>query len=189
MGKTPIRWGLKNKLLQLLTMLGIYENPAFNVALARYKGAKIGEGTAIYRTSLDLNACFLLEVGARCAITGATLLNHDASTGPVTGHSRLGRITIGNDVFIGKGSIILPNVTIGDRVIVGAGSVVTKDIPSGTVAAGNPARVVGSYAAFCEKHKQALKTRPVFAKRPETMDEREREEALLLLSDGHGYCK
>ena len=47
-------------------------------------------------------------------------------------------ITIGNRVWIGAGSIILPGVTIGDDTVIGAGSVVTKDIPSGVVAFGNP---------------------------------------------------
>ncbi len=42
---------------------------------------------------------------------------------------------------IGSGATILPNVTIGENAIVGAGSVVTKDVPPGTIAAGNPARV------------------------------------------------
>ena len=51
-------------------------------------------------------------------------------------------IHIGNRVWIGAGSIILPGVTIGDDSVIGAGSVVTKDIPSGVVAVGSPCRVV-----------------------------------------------
>ena len=51
-------------------------------------------------------------------------------------------VTIGTDVWVGGGAIILPGVTIGDRVVIGAGSVVTRDIPSGVFAAGNPCRVV-----------------------------------------------
>lgn len=47
-------------------------------------------------------------------------------------------VTIGNDVWIGGGVIIMPGVTIGDNVVIGAGSVVTKDIPSNCVAYGNP---------------------------------------------------
>lgn len=50
-------------------------------------------------------------------------------------------ITIGNSVWIGASVTILPGITIGDDVVIGAGSVVTKDIPSGSVAYGNPCRV------------------------------------------------
>ena len=51
-------------------------------------------------------------------------------------------ITIGRNVWIGGGAIVLPGVTIGDDTVVGAGSVVTRDLPAGAVAVGNPARVV-----------------------------------------------
>lgn len=51
-------------------------------------------------------------------------------------------VTIGNNVWIGGSVTILPGVTIGDNVTIGAGSVVVKDIPSNSVAVGNPARVV-----------------------------------------------
>ncbi|MBD5387188.1 sugar O-acetyltransferase [bacterium] len=51
-------------------------------------------------------------------------------------------VTIGNSVWIGGSTTILPGVTIGDNVVIGAGSVVTKDIPSNVVAVGNPAKVI-----------------------------------------------
>lgn len=51
-------------------------------------------------------------------------------------------ITIGNNVWVGGGTIICPGVKIGDNVTIGAGSVVTKDIPDNVVAAGNPCRVI-----------------------------------------------
>jgi maltose O-acetyltransferase len=47
-------------------------------------------------------------------------------------------ITIGDDVWIGGGAIILPGVTVGDRAVIGAGSVVVKDVPRDVVAVGNP---------------------------------------------------
>ena len=53
-----------------------------------------------------------------------------------------GNITIGNDVWIGYGAIILSGVTIGDGAIVGAHSLVTKDIPPYTIAGGVPARPI-----------------------------------------------
>ena len=51
-------------------------------------------------------------------------------------------VTIGEDVWVGGGAIVLPGVTIGDRAVIGAGSVVTRDVPADVFAAGNPCRVV-----------------------------------------------
>lgn len=67
------------------------------------------------------------------------------STDPVERNSRQEwalPVTIGNNVWIGGSVTILPGVTIGDNVTIGAGSVVVGDIPSDSVAVGNPARVV-----------------------------------------------
>lgn len=52
-------------------------------------------------------------------------------------------ITIEDDVFIGMRALILKGVTVGRGAVVGAGSVVTKDVPRGSIVAGNPAKVVG----------------------------------------------
>ena len=60
-------------------------------------------------------------------------------------------ITIGNNVYIGNDVIILPGVSIGDNVIIGAGAVVTKNIPSDSVAAGVPARVIKPIQEYFEK--------------------------------------
>ncbi|NQX27704.1 sugar O-acetyltransferase [Microbacteriaceae bacterium VKM Ac-2854] len=51
-------------------------------------------------------------------------------------------ITIGDNVWLGGGAIVLPGVTIGENSVIGAGAVVTKDVPANSVAVGNPARVV-----------------------------------------------
>jgi maltose O-acetyltransferase len=51
-------------------------------------------------------------------------------------------VTIGADVWVGGGAIILPGVTIGDKAVIGAGSVVTRNIPPSVFAAGNPCRVI-----------------------------------------------
>lgn len=54
-------------------------------------------------------------------------------------------VTLGNNVWIGGGSVILPGVTIGDNTTIGAGSVVTKSIPATCLAAGNPCKVIKQY--------------------------------------------
>ena len=51
-------------------------------------------------------------------------------------------VTIGNNVWICTGAIVLPGVTIGDNSVIGAGSVVTSDIPQNSLAVGNPCRVI-----------------------------------------------
>ena len=56
--------------------------------------------------------------------------------------TRTAPVTIGNNVWIGGGAILLPGVTIGDNVVIGAGSVVTHDIPANSVAVGSPCRVI-----------------------------------------------
>lgn len=56
-------------------------------------------------------------------------------------------VTIGNNVWIGGGSIICPGVTVGDNSTIGAGSVVTRDIPPNVFAAGNPCRVIRELGA------------------------------------------
>lgn len=52
------------------------------------------------------------------------------------------KVTIGDNVWIGGNTVILPGVHIGSNTVIGAGSVVSKDIPDWTVAAGNPCRVI-----------------------------------------------
>ena len=51
-------------------------------------------------------------------------------------------INIGEDVWLGGGTIVCPGVNIGDRTVIGAGSVVIKDIPSDVFAAGNPCKII-----------------------------------------------
>lgn len=54
-------------------------------------------------------------------------------------------VTIGNGNWFGNGSMVMPGVTVGDKCVIGAGSIVTKDIPSYSMVAGNPARVIKQY--------------------------------------------
>ena len=91
------------------------------------------------------------------------ILAHDASTKMHLGYTRIGKVTIGNRVFIGAGSIIMPGVTIEDNCIIGSGSIVTKDIQSNTVACGNPAKMICKLDKFLIKHRQGMEKYPVFS--------------------------
>lgn len=117
---------------------------------ARKLGVVIGQDCRIYMSQWGSEP-FLVSVGDKVTITsGVKILTHDGSTWLFNDESgvryqRYAPVKIGSNVFIGVNSIIMPGVTIGDRVVVGAGSVVTKDVPSGVVVAGNPARKILSY--------------------------------------------
>jgi carbonic anhydrase/acetyltransferase-like protein (isoleucine patch superfamily) len=63
-------------------------------------------------------------------------------------------IVVGNNVYIGNNTTILPGVHIGNNVVIGAGSVVARDIPDNTVAVGNPARVIKTADEYFEKLKR-----------------------------------
>lgn len=63
----------------------------------------------------------------------------------------LGPIAIGDNVMIGARSIILPNVKIGNNVVIGAGSIISKDVPSNSVVAGVPAKVIGDFDSFAKR--------------------------------------
>lgn len=126
---------------------------------------RVGEGTEI-RPPLYLDYGSNLTIGARCfanfglvALDVAPITIGDdvqfgpnvqllTPTHPVEPEPRRQKwesarpITIGDNVWIGGGAIVLPGVTIGENTVVGAGSVVTRDLPANVVAVGNPARVV-----------------------------------------------
>lgn len=65
-----------------------------------------------------------------------------------------GKVEIGDFVYLGTNSLIMPGVTIGSHVIVAAGSVVTKSIPSNVVVGGNPAKIICAIDEFYEKNKK-----------------------------------
>jgi len=89
-----------------------------------------------------------------------------------------GPITVGDNVFFGNGAIILPGVTIGDNCVIGAGAIVTKDIPSNSVVAGIPAKVLGDINGYKEKVKRngTMKTNKLSAKEKEIAIKREHPE-------------
>lgn len=85
------------------------------------------------------------------------LLAHDASTKNGLGYTKIGKINIGNNVFVGAYSVILPNTKIGNNVVIGANSIVTKDIEENSVVAGNPAKFICTYDEYINKNKEKIK--------------------------------
>lgn len=89
----------------------------------------VGEGVEI-RPTLRVDYGFNIHIGAR-TFANWGLVAADVAT-----------ITIGDNVWLGGGVIVLPGVTIGDNTVVGAGSVVVRDLPANVLAVGNPASVI-----------------------------------------------
>ena len=137
-------------------------NPKTELDVLKERGLKVGKNLQFYNSQIDYGHCWLVEIGDDVTITNSTILAHDASTKLYFGKSKIGRVKIGNRVFIGYNSLILCNVTIGNDVIVAAGSIVTRNIPDNSIVAGNPARVIGMTADYLEKHKHNLKVKPVY---------------------------
>lgn len=86
-----------------------------------------------------------IEIGPGVSIISA---NHDPSN--YRKHIKSKPIQIGNHVWIGANTTILPEVIIGNNVIIGANSVVTKNIPNNVIAAGNPCKVIKEKAPYTE---------------------------------------
>ena len=112
---------------------------------------------------LDPSHCWLIEIGDDVTMAPRVhILCHDASTKTFLNYTKIGRVTIGSNVFIGAESVVLPGVTIGNNVVIGAGSIVTHDIPDGMVAMGNPARVVCSLEQYLQKERTRMEESPCY---------------------------
>jgi acetyltransferase-like isoleucine patch superfamily enzyme len=109
-------------------------------------GGHLEMGMKSFINDCSTVTCFNhIKIGSGCAISwSANILDANIHELVVDGEPqpRSKHVTIGDNVWVGTGATILPGVTIGDGSVVAAGSVVTSDIPSKTVAAGNPARIV-----------------------------------------------
>lgn len=127
-------------------------------------GMKVGQNFGrLNGVILDPSHCWLIEIGDNVTMAPRVhILCHDASTKVHLGYTKIGRVTIGDRVFIGAESVVLPGVTIGDDVIIGANSTVTHDIPAGSVAVGSPARVICSTQEYLAKEKARMASAPCY---------------------------
>ena len=154
----------------------------------RKRGVRIGENVELISCDVDYGHGYLIEIGDNCIITHTTILSHDASTKIHLGYSKVGRVKIGSNVFIGQGSVVLPGVTIGDNVVVGAGTVVRDDIPDNSVVMGNPMKIICTMEHYIEKHKQNMLTYPVYTTYWEDKSEEEKQKMIKDLEGGRiGY--
>jgi galactoside O-acetyltransferase len=148
------------------------------VIIQGFGNLSLGAGTHVERNCTLLCGSGSLRLGARCYLNqnvrvgssgGEVRIGDEVMVGPnvvidPSTHTRSrtdvpmkaqpllhGRIVIGDDVWLGANCVVLRGVTIGGGCIVGAGAVVTRDLPPGTIAAGVPARAIGTRDAENQK--------------------------------------
>lgn len=124
----------------------IRRNP---VSYARKIGVRIGDGSHIYAPSHDMFGSdpYLIRIGRDVHITnGVKFITHDGGT--LIFRSRFpdldysAPIIIGDNVYLGTNCILLPGVRVGNDCVVAAGAVVARDVPSGSVVGGVPAKFI-----------------------------------------------
>jgi len=151
---------MNRKLKRIIKFLkrNIYMFFSTQDAYARSLGVSVGKNCRIYGTDFGSEP-FLITIGNNVTIASRVrIMTHNGSAALIKDNKgrryQYQRVTIGDNVFIGMNTLILPGVIIGSNVIIGAGAVVTKSIPDGMIVAGNPARKIG---AFSEYRDRALK--------------------------------
>ena len=121
----------------------------------RLRGTKIGKNVDIsHGVFLEESFPELIEIEDNVDISpNVIIVTHDSSNRCLdsTLSIKKGKVIIKRNAYVGAGAIILPGVTIGEFAIVAAGAVVTKDVPSRTIVAGVPARVIGSVDDYLKK--------------------------------------
>lgn len=127
------------------------------VAIARRMGVKVGRSCRLYSTNFSSEP-FLISIGDHVTITdNVQFITHDGAVWVFRKkHPNIdlfGEIKIGNNVFVGLNSILLPGTEIGNNVIVAAGSVLKGIYPSDSVVGGVPAKVICSIDDYFSKNK------------------------------------
>jgi maltose O-acetyltransferase len=119
------------------------------------------------RVYVDLMFAWAITIGANVRIAhDVRIIAHDAAVKHLTGYTEVRPVVIGDGCYIGAGAIILPGTKIGNGAIIGAGSVVRGEVPAGSVAAGNPARVIGEAGDLRDRHIQLQTQVRCFDQRP-----------------------
>lgn len=150
---------VRNKMNRFTFLGKIYYKTLYKinrVKCIRDMGVNVGNNLHIYGNVNFGTEPWLITLGDNVHITdGVKFICHDGGTllfrDRVPDLEITAPIRLGNCVYVGNNVIFLPGVTIGDNVIIGAGAVVSKSIPSNSVVAGVPARVIKSADEYFEK--------------------------------------
>jgi len=147
---------MRDMLLNVLDFLGIKKK--------KVKEYKIGN-LKYHNSIVDSLVPEFVEIGDNfISAPGSLILAHDASLLYHYGEYRVEKTIIGNNVFLGANSVVLPGVKVGDGAIIGAGSVVTKDVDEYCVVAGNPAQKISTV----EEYRNKCDERDILVKAPES---------------------
>lgn len=130
----------------------------YNIEYAKNLGVRVGKNCRFFSTSFSTEP-FLIEIGDHVTITdGVQFITHDGGVWVFREQypdiELFGRIKIGNNVFIGLNSIILPNTEIDDNCIIAAGSVVKGKFEANSIIAGVPAKKISSIDDYFERNKE-----------------------------------
>ncbi|MCF3112121.1 acyltransferase [Niabella sp. CC-SYL272] len=133
------------------------------VLWARLLGVKVGENCRFYKISFSTEP-YLVTIGNHVSATKVHFETHDGGVWVFREQHPswdiIRRICIGDNVYIGYDTIIMPGVNIGDNVIIGAKSLVTKSFPSNVVIGGVPAKIIKTKDQYYEKvMREALSTK------------------------------
>lgn len=153
----------------------------------RKHGAVIGNNVELWSNKIDKGHAFLLQIGNNVTISDARILLHDGSTQIFLGYSKVGKVVIGDNVFIGADAIILPGTKIGSNVVIGAGAVVKGEIPSDSVVVGVPGRVVCSCTDYVEKNRKLLESCPRYETYWPQKSAEEKEKMKIELTNTMGF--
>lgn len=124
------------------------------IGFAKSIGVSLGNDCRLINVDFGSEP-YLVTLGNHVSATKTHFVTHDGGVWVFRQENPdidvIAPIRVGNNVFLGIDTIVMPGVTIGDNVVVGARSVVTRDLPDNCVAAGVPARIIGSIDQYRSK--------------------------------------
>lgn len=147
----------------------------YPIKYAERIGVRLGSNCRLINVDFGSEP-YLVKLGNHVSATKTQFITHDGGVWVFREEDPeidvIQPIRIGNNVFFGYGSVVLPGITIGNNVVIGAGSLVTKDIPDRVVVAGVPAKVICTIDDYQKKCREkslptklmTLKDKEIFLK-------------------------